>query len=540
MAVTVTDRRTVRNQADAITGWNTGEVVTDFFAEAPACIGVGLNTDTGQLYHTGASINLSNTIVYVYSFNNALQSNWDNANPPNALHLGDGTNRVSFRMAGANRRVFNHLDGPTEWQCLVLDGSEASTMNTNGLTTVRAGSFGGLNLSAITQIGSDFTTLSKALGGGQNVGVDIIRFGNDGLRVTGGTTGDEGTFLQIVLEDRSTADLKAHGMIRELITDVYGCQGPITFGNVGAATESRFIDAGIVLAYENRNIGNDKYYLRVEGNTGSTNVFSLTDSTITTAGPNVTCDFSFGNINTFILNGVVFSALGNTITFSNSADSIGHDVIGCTFAGCGRIDPGTVTFDGNTISNSTNLDGALLIDSDGTSNMSDLTFNRGTGGHGIIITEIGTYELTSFSFNNFGADGTTTASIYNNSGGLVTLNILGGGDPPTIRNGTGSTTEVNQLVTVTLTNLREDTEIRVFDSATSNPQVELAGTENATGGSFDDREFSFSLNAGTIVDIVVHSVVYESLRINNFTIPSTDSTFPVDQRFDRNYFNPNT
>ena len=34
-----------------------------------------------------------------------------------------------------------------------------------------------------------------------------------------------------------------------------------------------------------------------------------------------------------------------------------------------------------------------------------------------------------------GADGTTDAAIYNNSGGAITLNISGGGDTPTVRNG---------------------------------------------------------------------------------------------------------
>jgi hypothetical protein len=74
------------------------------------------------------------------------------------------------------------------------------------------------------------TTLSKGLGGGTNVAVDIIRIGNGGIVITGGTTSTRGKFVEIVVEDRSTANLKAHGIIREYSTNLYGVQGPLTFG----------------------------------------------------------------------------------------------------------------------------------------------------------------------------------------------------------------------------------------------------------------------------------------------------------------------
>jgi len=104
-------------------------------------------------------------------------------------------------------------------------------MNANGYTVVRGGSFANWSAntgSAINRFGSDFTTLSKGVGGGVNVATDIIRMGNNGLVITSGSSADPGKFVQIVNEDKSTANLKAHGIIREYTTGIYGIQGPLT------------------------------------------------------------------------------------------------------------------------------------------------------------------------------------------------------------------------------------------------------------------------------------------------------------------------
>ena len=109
---------------------------------------------------------------------------------------------------------------------------------------------------------------------------------------------------------------------------------------------------------------------------------------------------------------------------------------------------------------------------------------------------------------------------------------------PTVRNSAGSTTLISADVAVTLTGMKDNTEVRVFDNSTSNPQVELAGVENATDGTAGDRSFTFSLAAGTIVDIVIVNVTYENQRIDSYTIPGTSTSIPIQQRFDRNYTNP--
>lgn len=72
MAVIVSDNRIIVNEADNTTGWNTGDAVTNIFAEATHSIATG-QLGPVTIYHTGASRNLSNNLIYVYVFNNAIQ-----------------------------------------------------------------------------------------------------------------------------------------------------------------------------------------------------------------------------------------------------------------------------------------------------------------------------------------------------------------------------------------------------------------------------------------------------------------------------------
>lgn len=469
MAVTITDRRTIVDQADSTTGWTGagfGTTTTDF-AEGGAAVAQALNIATGQVYFTnGTGIDLSNTLVYIWLFNNALQNSWTTG--ATSMLLGDGTDRIAFHLAGGDRDIFKHLEGPVNWKSAVLDGSRASAKNTAGETTAVAGSFAGLNLASITQFGGHFITQSKALGGGYNVAVDIIRYGNLGIYITGGGSTTKGKCSEIAAADRNTGNLSGHGVFRQLQPIAFGCQAPLTFGNSGITSNSYFSDTGVSIIFEAWDVGNDKYFFNVEGNASATNSFELTNSTIATAGPYVTMSFASGDINTLTFDGVVFSQLGNTITFSNKPDSSGHSVKACTFDRCGQIDPGKVTFENNTISNTTNTGlGAVVLDADGSSKWKNLTFISSGSGHAVYATTSGYYTFDGFTFTNYGSTGTTNAALYNNSGGNIVINVTNNGDSPTYRNGTSATTEINNAVNINLTNIIGGSRVYIYDQTNS-------------------------------------------------------------------------
>jgi hypothetical protein len=556
MAVTVTDTRITVSDADDATGWTTAVGAAGYttVVEPPKSIIPTRNIATGQFYFTGTSRNLSDTLIYVWGNNFALQDTWTATDPPLGLHIGDGTNRVSFRMSGRDKKVFAHLEGQlVDWECLVLDGSLASTLNSAGRTIARAGSFASLNLNAITQIGCDFTTLSKGLGGGVNVAVDIIRVGNDGIRVTGGTTGDRGKFSEIVTLDRSTASGRAHGLIRQYTQGLYGVQGPINFGTITTG-DSWFDDANFTLVFEDRDIANNKYYIAVAGTAGSATHFILNNGAISTAGPWVRLDFSSGDINTLTLTNNTFRNLFGTVDFATDTAAESHTVTGNTWVSCGAMTLGAVNFNNNVVTNSglittgtgtltgtvitgTTSTRALLwnVNTSTIGKLDNTRFDRaGATAHAIEFGPNTPSEITlsGITFVGYGADETTTATIYNNSGKAITINMVAGSTTPTIRNGTGASTElVVGLTTITLSGLQENTEIVVLDASTNDLLHSIENTDVS-------GEWSFVESTGVVVNIYVHNIQYEWLAITNYTIPSQDATLPIEQRFDRNYNNP--
>ena len=90
------------------------------------------------------------------------------------------------------------------------------------------------------------------------------------------------------------------------------------------------------------------------------------------------------------------------------------------------------------------------------------------------------------------------------------------------------TVTINQNTLITLTDLISGSEVRVYESGTT---TEVAGIENtpATG------LFDFTAAVGLDVDIVILSLLYENIRIEEFTIPALSSEIPIQQRIDRNY-----
>lgn len=158
----------------------------------------------------------------------------------------------------------------------------------------------------------------------------------------------------------------------------------------------------------------------------------------------------------------------------------------------------------------------------------------GSGGHAIRVINTGSFTFTGNTTTGFGNNNTSASFLFNNSGGPITMSIVGG-DTITYRNGPGASTLVINNIAVTVTGLKDNTEVRVYLTGT---ETELAGTESALDGTTDDRFFTFSLTAGTIVDIVIISITYANIRIDEYTVPASDSSIPINQVIDRNYNNP--
>ena len=175
--------------------------------------------------------------------------------------------------------------------------------------------------------------------------------------------------------------------------------------------------------------------------------------------------------------------------------------------------------------------------SDAPADITNCTFSYNTN-HGIEIINPGTYTFTGNKFTDYlgtpgsnlvASSGSIGAAIYNNSGGVVTLNITGGGDVPSVRNAANSTTNASNSVLLTITNIVPNSEIRIFGTSGN----ELSGAETS-GTTF---VYAYDYISDIIIDLVVHKQDYVYFRLEGFIISDTDQTIQVQQRFDRNYSN---
>lgn len=191
--------------------------------------------------------------------------------------------------------------------------------------------------------------------------------------------------------------------------------------------------------------------------------------------------------------------------------------------------------------------GVAFMTSDEMDNIVFCEFESNGVGHAIeLATPIDTAQISkgnlfvAYDIADPGVD--NDKSVYNNQAGSIVISNTDGGNLTEdfhVRNGTSASTDVQANISTTLTGMKDNTEVRVYDQ--SNPPIELAGIENATAGSTDDRSFTFALSASTLVDIVVFNIDWilpPNNRISSFTIPSVDSSLPISQISDRNFENP--
>jgi hypothetical protein len=213
-----------------------------------------------------------------------------------------------------------------------------------------------------------------------------------------------------------------------------------------------------------------------------------------------------------------------TITLQNSVTLNNMSFISCpTF------------YQNNAIISQSSFNDTTVI-ANNISNISDSTFTMGTtNSHAIEARTTGTFNLTDVIFVGYaGSDGSVgNESFYNNSGGAITLNVTGG-TTPSVRNGASASTTVVATVSITLTGMKDDSEVRIYSAGTT---TEIDGIENATDGTTDNRSFTFSVTPGEDIDIRVFNLNWISDDITTFTVPSNNAEIPIAQRIDRVYAN---
>ena len=129
------------------------------------------------------------------------------------------------------------------------------------------------------------------------------------------------------------------------------------------------------------------------------------------------------------------------------------------------------------------------------------------------------------------------AIFVNIASGTMTITISGGSgvaEDYHVRSA-GATVTISADTTVTFTGLKDNSEVRIYK--VSDDSV-VAGTEDATAGTEDNRSFSWAAPNGTEVYYRIHCFevgdeIYETIFVPSYTVPSTDTSIGVSQRLDR-------
>lgn len=506
MAITVTPKLTTIYDGETTSGWSGGGQNTTDMVEGTACLADNNQSEvTSFMYdyqtENGTTLDLTSTTLYSW----ALCSNYKalHATAGIRLRVSDGTNWGEWNVGGTD----TYGGG---WKCFAVYTDKPFSANSGTAP----------NLSAITEVGVVFQTINKYKNV-ENIFWDMCRYGS-GLEITGGTDVAPGTFDDIVAID----EINSYGIISKQ-EGVYFTQGLLEFGDTTTA-DCYFKDTNQVVVFPDRfGVENESFGIQVHGNTtGTTDVqFGTVSNNVGGNGCYLKGDGNSkpqitgidANINTFNLYGCTLQSCG-----SLTIDQQTNKVLNTNFVSCNLIEPNQTTFESCVVASSPKTQALKLITNH---NVASSTFNNNI--NALLVDTIATYEFSELFFSG------NTYDVENASTGLVTINVSDG-DSPTYINTNGGTVTVNNNVAITLTGMKDNTEVRVYEQGTSN---ELAGVENAITGTTDDREFTFSLSAGVNIDIHIFNTTWISTNIYNYTVPSSTTALPVTQVIDRVYKN---
>ena len=512
MAVTLVGE--VVNSADATTGFSAGNISgDDDNVEGTGALGLKCSNATCTLDTTS----LGAGAPYDFSVGGPEEGyhivGWFNTKTPIAATGGlrffcgaSGTNYghwyvdpTVFYKGGFITKV---VDTARDFD--VVNGTFAATSNPSQLT-------------AIANMGTVFNTTTSIMGSFNNIQMDQLTIGL-GVRADAGTVGTPNTFETVRAQDEDTS---FWGWWSSTQGAIIG-KGKLYIGPATGTASSVFDDSAFSVIFADELVAVGFYDINIRGdNTDVTwELGSISSANPANARWSLTID---GTISSFADTNSVISG-ADVITLSAVATLTGTTLIDCT-----QMVQNGATLDGVTVLNANTADGVAFLESDNPALISDSEFNF-SDGHAIEITTPGTYSFSGNTFIGYGADATNDAAIYNNSGGAVTLNIVGGGGTPTIRNGAGATTTVNNATTYTVTGLDNDSLVTFV--RTSDDTVLSQG--NPTLGSYT---YSYNYVSDVAVDILIADLDKRFVEFSDTLIASNKSV-PITQRADVVYSNP--
>jgi len=470
------DNRTQINNCEGPTaefdGSDVGAVDTEIFYEGTSSISAQFsNAQEFLIAHqnsagTNLNLDLSDATVWVIIKDNLVQTealngmqvvlgNGDANNDPNQGYVIGGNDNPGLVLG-------------KQFYCLRLDVS-----NRTGLTVIQHRGNGAPTFTAIGSVGYGSIHAIAARGNVDNLFLDRMTFINNGsyaFTINAGTSGTPITLAALQTQDDNPST-GGWGLFGRGVGSSFTLYASMEWGDAGTS-DSYFEQSDSQIYFDGQQLGTGHFIFRTIGNTTGTNSFVLNNCVLVSSGEPAIWDYTDNNMDIMNIQDTQYIDMG-TISWPVTGGTT-RQVLGSTFINCGQIDFSTITATNCSINGSRNANGAILLDASGNStNQTNLTFTSDGTGHGVEITAAGTYTFTDWNFsgystanpgtNNTPASGSTDAMVFNNSGGAVTINVVGGTNV-TVRNAASSTTTVVFAVTATVSGLLGNTEVSVLQN----------------------------------------------------------------------------
>jgi hypothetical protein len=234
-------------------------------------------------------------------------------------------------------------------------------------------------------------------------------------------------------------------------------------------------------------------------------------------------------VNSVKLYGTTIKNFNNNLAFSGNAN---FELAGCSFDNNGQFQPqkDAVIRDVSFL-NVSGSQGALLWTSGLDIKNCRFINNVSLNGSGVAIEHEQSlnvvYDGLIFSNNNYDVFFSPVSS------GNLVISATNGSNPvlnKVLRGNANSFVDIVNTVTLTLTGLVLDSEVRIYEAGTL---IELDGTDSSSSS------FIFSFQGGDPnVDIRIFHLDYQPVNLLNFVLPTSNTSVPIQQIFDRNYTNP--
>lgn len=365
-----------------------------------------------------------------------------------ALHMkvgSDSSNYHTYNLYGSD-----NYPAKGGWQIIAIAPSVAGY-------AAEAGDTGSPADGAILywSILADFSTGSKA----ENVMIDAIDVGL-GLCLVGGDGGStDGNFANFVTYDEGTV-INRWGFVYTEGPVLY-ITGQLAIGqtSAGVSTLTEFTDSGVTLVWNNGLVTTGFHRLLIDLATASTDIQISNCSFLSQGQINNNGDRGYTSTEDsrpiLQVTGAAAATFGLTScvldNFASFALNAGCTLTNCVITDSGQIDTGTgATMAGTSVSGYTGAaDTAALVwdvASDPNGELDNMAFTKGTNAHHAIEFGSNTpnvITLTGWTVSGFNAaDGENDSVLYNNSGGAMTINIIGGTGTFSYKNGSGASTSV--------------------------------------------------------------------------------------------------